>query len=196
MAGRSLVGEIDGRHARSERSKQAIIDAGFALLEEGVLVPTAQQISERAGVGLRSFFRHFDDMEAFFLLIHEQRREVSSAHFASGPRDGTVKQRIAYAVTNHADGFESDKNIILSTTALAWRFDVLRTNYGRCQRHLRKDLDARLPELGQLSRSQREAVDAIISFEMWHRLRHHQGLSIAASTTVIIELLTGLVPSD
>ena len=36
---------VDGRRARSERSKQAIIDASLALMEEGNLIPTAQQIS-------------------------------------------------------------------------------------------------------------------------------------------------------
>ena len=55
----------DGRRLRSERSKQAIIDASLELMEEGVLVPTAQLISERAGVGIRSFFRHFEDMETY-----------------------------------------------------------------------------------------------------------------------------------
>ena len=45
----------DGRRARSERSKQAIIDATLALMEEGNLIPTAQQISDKAGVGIRSF---------------------------------------------------------------------------------------------------------------------------------------------
>jgi AcrR family transcriptional regulator len=56
---------VDGRRARSERSKQAIIEASLALMEEGYLIPTAQQISNRAGVGMRSFFRHFEDMERY-----------------------------------------------------------------------------------------------------------------------------------
>jgi AcrR family transcriptional regulator len=56
---------VDGRRARSERSKQAIIEASLALMEEGNLIPTAQQISNRAGVGMRSFFRHFEDMERY-----------------------------------------------------------------------------------------------------------------------------------
>ena len=49
---------VDGRRARTERSKQEIIDAALSLMEEGVLIPTAQQISDRAGVNIRSFFRH------------------------------------------------------------------------------------------------------------------------------------------
>ena len=52
----------DGRRLRSERSRQAIIDAMMELIGEGNLVPTAQQASERAGVGIRTVFRHFSDM--------------------------------------------------------------------------------------------------------------------------------------
>ncbi len=34
----------DGRRLRTERSRQAIIDAGLELIGEGVLAPTAQQV--------------------------------------------------------------------------------------------------------------------------------------------------------
>ncbi|MBT7948035.1 MAG: TetR/AcrR family transcriptional regulator, partial [Porticoccaceae bacterium] len=36
----------DGRLLRSERSRGLIIDAMIALVEEGFLIPTAQQIAE------------------------------------------------------------------------------------------------------------------------------------------------------
>ena len=64
MAKQNVENVADGRRLRSERSRQAIIDAMLKLVEEGVLVPTAQQVSERAGVGIRSVFRHFSDMES------------------------------------------------------------------------------------------------------------------------------------
>ena len=54
MAKQNVENVADGRRLRSERSRQAIIDAMLKLVEEGVLVPTAQQVSERAGVGIRS----------------------------------------------------------------------------------------------------------------------------------------------
>ena len=54
---------------------------------------------------------------------------------------------------------------------------------------MRKDLDDWLPELAQLTGNQREAVDALTSFEMWHRLRYHQGLGKAAAIDVIVGML-------
>ena len=180
---------VDGRRARSERSKQAIIDATLALMEEGNLIPTAQQISDRAGVGIRSFFRHFEDMETLFATIDEQIRDSTEALFLGGDRDGTLEERILHAIERYGEGYEKQRNMILSTSAQLWRSETLSRNYARYQRGLRKDLDDWLPELKQLARSQREAVDAIASFEMWHRLRYHQGLSKQSVIEVLVNLL-------
>ena len=180
---------VDGRRARSERSKQAIIDATLALMEEGNLIPTAQQISDRAGVGIRSFFRHFEDMETLFATIDEQIRDSTEALFLGGDRDGTLEERILHAIERYGEGYEKQRNMILSTSAQLWRSETLSRNYARYQRGLRKDLDDWLPELKQLARSQREAVDAIASFEMWHRLRYHQGLSKLSTIEVLVNLL-------
>ena len=179
----------DGRRLRSERSKQAIIDASLALMEEGNLIPTAQQISDRSGVGIRSFFRHFEDMESLFATIEQQIRETTEALFLGGDRDGTLEERVLHAVERRAAGYEVERNMILSTLAQLWRSETLRRNYARYQRGLRKDLDDWLPELAQLTGNQREAVDALTSFEMWHRLRYHQGLGKAAAIDVIVGML-------
>lgn len=186
----------DGRRARSERSRQAIIDAVLELVEEGNLIPTAQQASERAGVGIRTVFRHFSDMENLFAEADIQGRQATEALFIGGDRNGKLKKRIQQAVEHRAVGYESKWNTILSTHAQRWRYEVLRKNYARYQRGLRKDLDDWLPELKSLPRSRREAVDAVASFEMWHRLREDQGLSKKHSIEVVVDLLSGLIPGS
>lgn len=183
----------DGRRQRSERSRQAIIDAGLALIEEGILIPTAQQMSARAGVGIRSFFRHFADMESLFATVDEQGRERVEALFIGGERDGTLEERILHAVECHADGYEDQKNVILMTAAQSWRHEILRKNYARYQRGLRKDLNRWLPELKSLSKPEREAVDAVASAEMWLRLREHQGLSKKQSVEIIVDMLSRFI---
>ena len=185
----------DGRRQRSERSRQAILDAGAALIEEGVLVPTAQQISARAGVGIRSFFRHFADMESLFATVDIEGREHVEALFTGGDREGTLEERILHAAERHADGYEDQKNVILMAAAQRWRYDILRKNYARYQRGLRKDLNDWLPELKSLSKPEREAVDAVASAEMWLRLREHQGLSKNQSIEIVVTMLQRLIPA-
>ncbi|MCX2980916.1 TetR/AcrR family transcriptional regulator [Halieaceae bacterium IMCC14734] len=167
-----------------------MIDATLELMEEGVLIPTAQLISERAGVGIRSFFRHFADMESLFIEIDQQTRESSEALFIGGDREGTTEKRILHAVERRADGYEDQKNTILCVAALSWKHSFLRENYAHYQRALRKDLDDWLPELKKLPRARREAIDALASFEMWHRLRSHQGLGKKQAIKIVVEMIS------
>ncbi len=187
---------IDGRRARSERSKQAIIEASLALMDEGRLIPTAQQIADKAGVAIRSFFRHFEDMETLFATIDEQIRDAMEVLFFGGDGHGTLEERILQAVERYGVGYEKHRNLILSTSAQLWRSETLRSNYARYQRGLRKDLTTWLPELKRLSGPEQEAVCAIASFEMWHRLRYHQGLSQEKTIGVLAGLLQSLLKSD
>ena len=184
---------VDGRRLRSKRSRLAIIDAALALQEEGILVPTAQQISERAGIGIRSFFRHFEDMESLFEAADDHIRDSYEALFIGGDRGGTLAERIDHAVERHADAYESVRNMVLGTQAQLWRYEILRKNYARNQRGLRKDLDDWLPELKSVPRASREAVDAIASFEIWHRLRVHQKLSKKSSINTVKIMMKAVI---
>jgi AcrR family transcriptional regulator len=64
-----LAQSVDGRAARAQRTRQAIVDAAVALLAAGDLKPTADRIAERAGVSVRALWLHFPDMEALFAAI-------------------------------------------------------------------------------------------------------------------------------
>tara|TARA_R110001592_G_scaffold23259_2_gene91350 strand:- start:8078 stop:8671 length:594 start_codon:yes stop_codon:yes gene_type:complete len=185
--------ESDGRRQRTERSRTAIIEASLSLLEEGILVPTAQQISDRAGVGIRTFFRHFEDMNTLFEAVDDSIRSHYEMLILTGDRNGTLEERIDHAVDRHAAVYEQIANIILSAAAQRWRYDVLRKNYARSQRGLRKDLDNLLPEIKDLPQSTREAIDAIASFEMWNRLREHQGQSKRSTISIVSSLLKTLI---
>ena len=193
MSALSTTAVPDGRRQRSERSRQAIIEAMLDMIGEGTLIPTAQQVSERAGVGIRSVFRHFEDMESIFVMADKTRRSRYEDIFLGGDREGTVEQRILHMVEQRAKGYELYGNVILSTLAQRWRYVTLRKNYGRYQRGLRKDLEDWLPELEQLDAGAREAVHGIASFEFWNRLRDHQGLSKKIAIEVMAKMLNGLV---
>ena len=154
---------IDGRRLRSERSVRAIIEAALALQAEGMLVPTAQQISDRAGVGIRSFFRHFEDMESLFAAVDAQIRDSYESLFLGGERDGSVDERIERAVIRRSEAFESVNNVVQGTLVLLWRYEILRKHYARNQRGLRKDLENWLPEVKKMERGDRESIHAIAS---------------------------------
>ena len=183
----------DGRRMRSERSRDAIIEAALQLVQEGILVPTAQQIADRAGVAMRTFFRHFESMESLAAAVDEHTRDSYESMFTLNERQGALDERVKKAVQHRAHAYEQVKNVILSTKAQLWRSDVLAKNYARDQRKLRRDMEGWLPELKSLPREKREAVDAITAFEMWHRLRSHQGLSKKVSIEIVVGLIKNLI---
>ena len=192
----NLVRSSDGRRQRSERSQIAIIEAALSLMEEGMLVPTAQQIADRAGVGIRSFFRHFADMDSLFLSADEMLRDSYEALFQVDDRTGALTNRVERAIDLYGNAFDSLSQIILCTQALLWRFPKLRENYAWHQKRLRKELELWLPEVAELPKGRREAVHAVASFEMWHQLCEHQGLSPKASAEIVTRLLMDMISSE
>ena len=191
----SIVQSSDGRRQRSERSQTAIIEAALSLMDEGTLVPTAQQIADRAGVGIRSFFRHFADMDSLFLAADDMLLSSYEALFEVDDRTGALASRVARAVDLYGNAFDKLRPIILCTHAQLWRSPKLRENYGWHQKRLRKELELWLPEVAALPRDRREAVHAVASFSMWHRLREFQGLSTKTSAEIVSSLVMDLIAS-
>ena len=181
---------VDGRKQRSERSRLAIIEAGLSLMKEGVLIPTAQQIVDRAGVGIRSLFRHFSDMDSFFAAVDEYERSTYESYFTPVDSSGSLEERIPRMVEVFSGGYELVSDMVLSTLAQRWHSEVLRQNYARNQRHLAKKIEQWLPETKGLNRQERHALEAIMSFEFWHRLREHQGLGVRAGRNLINNLVS------
>ena len=192
----NIVQSPDGRRQRSERSQTAIIEAALALMDEGALVPTAQQIADRAGVGIRSFFRHFADMDSLFLAADEMLISSYEALFEVDNRTGTLSERVARAIDLYGNAFDQLRPIILCTQAQLWRSPKLRENYAWHQKRLRKELELWLPEVAALPSDRREALHAVASFDMWHRLREDQGLSPKASADIVTSLVNDLISSS
>ena len=192
----NIAPSSDGRRQRSERSQTAIIEAALSLMNEGTLVPTAQQIADRAGVGIRSFFRHFADMDSLFLAADDMLLSSYEALFEVDNRAGTLSERVTRSIDLYGNAFEKLRPIILCTQAQLWRSPKLRENYGWHQKRLRKELELWLPEMAELPKDRREAVHAVASFSMWNRLREFQGLSIKTSADIVTSLVNDLIASN
>jgi len=192
----NIAPSSDGRRQRSERSQTAIIEAALSLMDEGTLVPTAQQIADRAGVGIRSFFRHFADMDSLFLAADDMLLSSYEALFEVDDRTGALASRVARAVDLYGHAFDKLRPTILCTQAQLWRSPKLRENYAWHQKRLRKELELWLPEVPAMPKDRREALHAVASFDMWHRLREHQGLSPKASADIVSSLVMDLIASS
>lgn len=183
----------DGRSDRAVRTREKIIEALFQLVKEGTLQPRGEEIAEKAGVAVRTIFRHFDDMDGLF---------DTAMAFMSGqleavpvlPRiEGTLEERaLAYSKDQGAI-FEENRNYLLFYISRAKTEDeanALRSAHTQSQR-LR--LWSALPEVAAADPVSRHSVEALYSFQIWDQMRFQQGLSvdmchqiIAASTVTLL----------
>jgi AcrR family transcriptional regulator len=189
-------GAEDGRVQRSKRSRQLIIEAMLDLINAGILIPTAQQVADRANIAIRTVFRHFSEMEQLYNELDARIRDHYLDLFRGGDRSGSLDERLQHAIERHANAYITLSPIILATHALLWRSPVLRNNYGANQLKLRNDLDNWLPELALVAADTREAIDAIASFEFWHRLHVSQSISKATSVKIITSLIRDLLMAE
>ena len=169
----------DGRVQRGERNRDAIVEAMFALVGEGTLQPTAEQVAARAGVGLRSVFRHFRDMESLYAALNARLRHEAEPIVAAGEPSGSAASRARAMVQRRARLFEHIAPYKRSANLARQRSVFLNDTHRALVGELRAHLARWLPELGEAPRAVADALEQATSFEAWERLRGDQGLSAA-----------------
>lgn len=123
---------------RSRRSQQDILQAGYALLEEGgVDALTVAAVAERAGMAVGSIYRRFGDKEGLLLAIQHAFTEKLQAEITGrmSPerlrilRDPAVV--IAEAVGAITDTFHAHQALLRVFLLLGTRHEAVRTEGSR-----------------------------------------------------------------
>lgn len=94
---------VDGRTARRDRNRTAVLDAILDLIQEGNPMPTVAEISERSGTSHRSLFRYFDDLDSLFaeaiLVAYGRYAPLARIHrFARGTLEERIDNLVAQRV--------------------------------------------------------------------------------------------------
>lgn len=166
----------DGRTRRAERSREAIVEALFALVGEGTPVPTARQVADRAGVGIRTVFRHFSDMERLFAEVSARVHAEIRPLLRGEPPDGPFGVRVDELARRRARLFERILPYRRSVEVQREGSAFLERQLRQDQRALRRELRQWVPELERAGDEAVEAFDAVLSPELWVRLRVEQRL--------------------
>lgn len=178
--------ELDGRLARSERSREAIVEAMLALVGEGEPNPTAEQVAERARVGIRTVFRHFRDMESLFAAM-DARIEADVAPRFTGPVPaGDAEGRVRELIARRCRLYEAIAPYKRAGALRRADSPFLRGRQAALARRLRAELRRWLPELERAPEELAEGLELLTSFEAWDRLRSEQRLG-AARTQAVLE---------
>lgn len=190
MNGRDVDAPVDGRAARAQRTRDAIVTACTELLLEGDLRPTAPRIAERAGVSVRSVFLHFEDLEQLFTAVADRFFAKTSRQVAKIDPDAPLRQRVADIVTERARLFEVVTPMRRAAYVHAPTSVVLASRLRMAQDFLRGEVARTFaPELAHREDRDRlellDALDATLSWSSWDTLRTMMGRPPDAARSVL-----------
>lgn len=168
---------VDGRVRRGAQNRGRILDAVYELVGEGELQPTAEQVARRAGVGERTVFRHFEDMDTLHAELNARLRREIQPILDEPPTTGSLEARVHGLVARRTRLFESILPYHRSAVVQRPRSAFLQRAHAENVRALREDLVRALaPELADDEGPLLDALDLVASLEAWDRLRHEQRL--------------------
>jgi AcrR family transcriptional regulator len=192
------LARVDGRLARSERSRAAVVDALLALLEEGYLRPTAAQIAERAGLSLRLIFQHFSDVDALFAAAADRQTERLRVLTAPGTVTGSLERRIADFVRRRSRLLQAIDPVRRASVLMEPFSREVATRLAGGRRMAQAEVEAMFaPELGRRPPAERRELVAALAvasdWSTWDALRRHQRLPVAAASRVMARTLAALL---
>ena len=181
--------EQDGRRLRSLTSQNIIVDAMIILVQRGILEPTAQQVADEAGIGIRTVFRQVQDKENLFSKMDEKvRADLQEILDRAAHPQGNLKERIEGLIELEAEIFEKNLQFLRATLANKWKYNTLQKNYERNQRNIKSLLYAWIPELKDLSESKQILLTSVNSAGYWIELRENLVLSVTGAKNLKINL--------
>jgi AcrR family transcriptional regulator len=187
------VVQIDGRTARRDRNRTAVLDAVIELFTAGNFDPTAEEVAQRSGVSLRSVYRYVadkDDLSRAAIARHIER----VGHLFAVPDLGTgsFSERVARLVDARLRLYDA---VAATYRAARWRAPmnpVLAAQLELRRRDLREQLERQFaPELRSLpTRARRHvatAADALTQIDTIDHFRVQCRLSPRATRDVLVD---------
>lgn len=167
---------VDGRAARSAKTRDAIADALLDLLADGRPRPTAREIAERAAVSVRSVYVHFDDLEDLFCVAAKRHFARVAPILAPAPATGTLAER-ADALVRQRIRLYAQAGAVARATRLHAAFSptlarILREAQARSRAELERLFAEELRPLSTAHRTSTLAVlDVLTGTDAWETLR-------------------------
>lgn len=192
-AAKATPDRIDGRRERGRSSYRRIVEAMMELIVAGDLSPSAARVAEEAGIGLRTVFRHFDDMDALYAEITRTITERVMLIVMAPYPDQPWRSNIGELVRRRVDVFETTLPFRLAANIKRYQSPFLMGQYSRVVMLERELIVRLLPASVRNDRIGVEALCAALSFHTWRTLRHDQSLSADEAGTVMGQMVEAVM---
>ncbi len=198
---RAVAGEpdtdppVDGRVARRDRNRAAVIDAAIELFSEGVLDPDPEEVAGRCGVSPRSVYRYFENRtELLQAAIDRHFESVRPLTLIHAIGEGDLDERIERFVTGRVALYEAVAPSARAARRRAETSEIVREQVELTRQRLQEQVDRHFaPELRALPaprrRSVAAAVDTLCQFEGLDHYRFHRRLSADRTRAMLVDAL-------
>ena len=163
----------DGRINRSKTTLNKIVAATISLLRKNNngQIPTAQEIAVKSGVGIRTVFRHIDDMEG---LIEEVNRrylnDLESYIAKNNPNQNSKDQRIEHVIKERFYLYNTYQHVFNLTITSLNNSSAIRTGFIKFNHILRQRFEDLIPEIKMINKDKQNLIDTLISYAAWFRM--------------------------
>ena len=174
---------VDGRTARRDRNRLAVLDAVLELFEEGNLNPGVHEVADRSGVSLRSVYRYFEDLDDLITAAIDRHLERTRPLFdIDRIGEGPLAERINRFTERRLRLFDAMRVIYRASRVRAASDPDVQSGLMDTYQWLGEQTHKMFaPELERLdddgSRTDaRHTIDLLSQFDSLEHLRHRCGL--------------------
>jgi len=193
LEARTKTETVDGRIVRRHNNRRRIVAAMLELVRAGAISPGAEEVAEHAGVGLRTVFRHFDDMDSLYREMAEAMRNELQPIIAAPLASRDWKGRLDELADRRARLFERAMPFKDAADVHRHRSAFLRKDYETMRSAERAALESALPASLRNDKEFFEALDQALSFATWQHLRRDQNLTPAQARQTVEYAVRALV---
>lgn len=175
----------DGRLERSRSTRRKIVVAMLELVRERSALPSPEEVADRANVGRRTVFRHFEDMDSLYQEIGVDIRRIVLSMGAEPFQSAHWRDRLYEMIDRRARIFEAILPYRCVSVTLQSQSDFVRANVAESYRLESAALRAVLPDTVIADTTTLHALDLMLGLPTWQRLRQDQGLDVDGARAVL-----------
>ena len=183
----------DGRRERSLASRRKILEAMVDLVAAGDPNPSAAAVAEKAGVGLRSVFRHFQDKDSILREIDDRLVEVYQPILSAPYEVEGWKEQLFELIERRCAVNEVVVVFRLSSILARYRSQFVVRKSRQLHAGEKRMLDRVLPQSLQTSTPLGKSIMTATSFDTWRFLRQDEELSPEETVATIKRMVTDII---
>ncbi|MEO1729535.1 MAG: TetR/AcrR family transcriptional regulator [Pseudomonadota bacterium] len=183
----------DGRRERSLASRRKILEAMVDLVAAGDPNPSAAEVAEKAGVGLRTVFRHFQDKDSILRQIDDLLVEVYQPILAEPYQVEGWQDQLFELIERRCAVNEVVVIFRLSSILARYRSAFVVEKSRALHAGEKRMLDRVLPQSLRTSTQAGKSIMVATSFDTWRLLRQDEKLSPEETVQTIKQMVIDII---